>query len=96
MNLDIDTTETDPRDEAYTVILDLTDGSFLDADSAELAEEILSEQGWDVTFRAGRAGEAEGTYRHDRHGLQILGYTIPLPEGLSRAIDEAAAKALGV
>lgn len=96
MNLDIDTTETDPRDEAYTVILDLTDGRFLDADSAELAEEILSERGWDVSFREPRAGEAEGTYRRDRHGLQILGYTIPLPEGLSRAIDDAAAKALGV
>jgi hypothetical protein len=49
-----------------------------------------------VTFRAGRAGEAEGTYRHDRHGLQILRYTIPMPEGLSRAIDDAAARALGI
>jgi len=96
MNLDIDTTETDPRDESYTVVCDLTDGVWLDAASAERAEEILSEQGWDVTFRAGRAGEAEGTYRHDRHGLQILGYTIPMPEGLSRAIDDAAAKALGI
>lgn len=89
-------TETDPRDEAYTVIVDLTDGRFLDAASAASAEEILSDQGWDVTFRGGRAGEAEGTYRHDRHGLQILGYTIPMPEGLSRAIDDAAANALGV
>ncbi len=92
----IDTTETDPRTESYTVVTDLTDGTYLTAEAAELAEEILSEQGWDVTFRSPRGGEAEGTYRHDDHGLQILGYTIPMPEGLSRAIDDAAAKALGV
>lgn len=86
------------QSEEYVVVADLTSGPWLDAASAERAESILSDAGWTVTVREPRGhGEAEGTYLRGRGGdLQILGYSIPTPEALSAAIDEAAAKALGV
>lgn len=86
------------QSEAYVVVTDLTDGPWLDAPAAERAESLLSDAGWTVTIREPRGhGEAEGTYLRRRGGdLQILGYSIPTPEPLSTALDEAAAEALGI
>lgn len=79
--------ETDPREESYTIVTDLSDGStWLDRESAARLTILLSDDGWDVEIRSPRRGEVEGTYRHDAHGLQILGYGIEEPEALREAI----------
>lgn len=81
------------KSERYVIVADLADGPWLDATSAERAEEILADDGWTVEIRSPRSGEAEGTYRRTAQGLQILGYSCPKPEGLSYAADRAAEKA---
>lgn len=79
-------------DDEYVVIDDLTNGVWLDAAMAARVETILMAAGWDVEIRESRkgAGEAEGTYARKSDGtLQFLGCSIPEPEALTRAIEEA-------
>lgn len=81
------------QSEKYVVVENLDDGTWLDEASAERAESILDDGGWTVSIRRPRGGEAEATYLVTRGGLQILGHSIPVPESLARALDEAAEKA---
>lgn len=81
------------QSESYVVVENLDDGTWLDEASAERAESILGEAGWTVSIRRPRSGEIEETYLVTRGGLQILGHSIPVPESLKRALDEAAEKA---
>lgn len=94
MSTDFDCAETDPKDERYTMIVDFS-GAYADAAIADRAEDLLSDKGWDVCIRESRTGEAEGIYLHGRQGLQILGYSVPEPDALGRAIDEAVEAARG-
>lgn len=82
------------QSESYVVAADLDDGAWLDEASAARAESLLDDGGWTVSIRRPRSGEAEGTYLVTSNGLQILGYSIPVPESLKRALDETAEKAL--
>ena len=67
---------------------------------AELAPETIDVDGDTYRLeiddvRAPHYGEAEGTYRRDSDGtLQILGYSIPVPEGLGDLIADAWMHAL--
>lgn len=81
------------QSESYVVVEDLDDGPWLDEAGAERAESILSEAGWTASIRRPRSGEAASTYLVTRNGLQILGHSVPVPESLARALDEAAEKA---
>jgi hypothetical protein len=83
------------QSERYVEVCDLSGGAWLDADSAERAESILSDAGWTVAIRAPRGhSEAQGTYLVTSNGLQILGHSIPVPESLSEALRVAAEKAI--
>jgi hypothetical protein len=81
----------------WVVLTDLSEGAaWLEADMAEKVEEILASQGWDVKIDEPQRGQAEGTYYRKSDGtLQIVGFTIPKFESLSRALDEASNKAIG-
>lgn len=81
----------------WVIVTDLSESSrWLDADLAEKVEEIMSEQGWSIQIREPRSGsEAQATYyRRDNGDLQIVGFTIPKPEALRYALDEASNKAI--
>lgn len=52
-------------------------------------EASMAERGWTVIVRYVRYGEAPGTYLKTRHGLQILGYSIPIPDDFSLDLVEA-------
>lgn len=69
-------------------------GSWLSTAQAARVVELLVADGWDVTIREPRIGEAEATYRHDARGLQILGFSIPRPEALDEAVRTAADRAV--
>lgn len=73
----------------YDVVTDLDEGTWCDRAVADRTEKLLRLDGWSVTIRNPRGGEAEATYRRSEHGLQILGYSIPVPEPLREAIDAA-------
>jgi hypothetical protein len=48
---------------------------------AEAYVSEMNDRGWSVEVRAPRRGEAEGTYYRKRDGtLQVLGYSVPVPE----------------
>lgn len=84
------------QDAAYVVTarLDLI-GSWLTSAQAQRATALLDAAGWDVTIREPRKGEAEGTHRMKSDGtLQILGFSIPVPEALAEAIRVAGEKAV--
>lgn len=81
------------QSESYVIVEDLDDGTWLDEAGAERVESILGEAGWTVSIRRPRGGEAEATYLVTSNGLQILGFSIPAPESLKRALHEAAEKA---
>ncbi len=69
-------------------------GSWLGTAQAARVVELLAEDGWDVTIREPRDGEAEGTYRVQDDGtLQILGFSVPLPESLDEALRTATDRA---
>lgn len=56
---------------------------------------ILGRQGWTVEIRTPRRGEAEGTYYRRPDGtLQILGYSIPVPDRFYDALEVASEFAL--
>ena len=81
----------------WVIVTDLSESSrWLDADLAEKVEGIMSEQGWNVEIREPRSGnEAQATYYRRGNGdLQIVGFTIPKPEALRYALDEASNKAI--
>lgn len=66
-------------------------GSWLATEHVARVEAAVAEQGWDVTIREPRKGEAEATYYVKADGtLQILGFSIPRPEGLEDALREAS------
>jgi len=79
------------QSERYDVVTDLDPetSTWCDSEIAERVEKLLRADGWTVSIRAPRGGEAEGTYRRDSHGLQILGCSIPVPEELTSAVMEA-------
>lgn len=83
---------SDEKDYSYVVITDLSESAtWITKEMAEKVEAALAESGWDVEIRAPRTNsEAEGTYYRKPDGtLQILGFSLPSPEALSRAIDQA-------
>jgi hypothetical protein len=75
----------------YTVIEDLSESpTWLDLKGAAIAECWLHARGWDVRIREPwTTSEAVATYRHDRGGLQILGFSLPVPEALREALRKA-------
>ena len=74
----------------YEITADLAGGEWVDADLAEKVQAALASDGWDVTIRAPRRGEALATYERSVGGdLQILGYSIPVPEALNEAVEKA-------
>jgi hypothetical protein len=80
------------QSERYEIVTDLDDetSTWCTADIAERVEAILAAEGWRVEIREpSRSGEAEGTYRRQQHGLQILGYSIPTPDALTSAVTDA-------
>lgn len=77
------------QDQSYVIVTAL-DETWITSEQAEAMESILAGQGWDVEIRRPRQGEAEGTYRHTDHGLQILGYSVSEPADLRVAIERAA------
>lgn len=77
------------QSERYDVVTDLDEGTWCDREIAERVEKLLAADGWTVSIRAARGGEAEGTYRRGSHGLQILGCSIPVPEELTSAVTDA-------
>ena len=69
------------KSESYVEVVAF--GGTWDADLAARYERWMDEHGWSLTVRESRRGEAEGTYRVKRDGgLQILGYSIPVPDSL--------------
>ena len=84
--------ELDEYDQAdsFVIVVNLTNGPWIDADQATRLEELLADAGWDIEIRSPQRGEAEGTYvRRTDGSLQILGYSIPEPESLTDAVNEA-------
>ncbi len=79
------------QENRYTVvaIIGEFDGNWINEELIEPLQNDLAAHGWDVEIRRPRRGEAEGTYRHDRDGLQILGFSIPEPEPLKEAVRES-------
>jgi hypothetical protein len=66
-------------------------GDWLAAEQVPAVVAAVAAQGWAVEIRAPRRGEAEGTYqRHADGRYQLLGGSVPQPEGLSLALDAAA------
>lgn len=83
------------QSERYVDVTDLSGEAWLDEASAERAEALLAEAGWDITIRAPRShSEIQATYLVTSNGLQYLGHSIPVPEPLRRALREAAERAL--
>ena len=83
------------QSERYVEVTDLSGEAWLDEASAERAEALLAEAGWDITIRAPRShSEIQATYLVTSGGLQILGHSIPVPEPLQQALREAAEQAL--
>lgn len=79
------------QSERYEIVTDLDPETsrWCTREIAERVEALLAADGWTVSIRAARGGEAEGTYRRGSHGLQILGCSIPVPEELTSAVTDA-------
>jgi len=83
------------RERSWVVLAHLGDeGDWLDEAGARRVEATLASDGWTVTIRAPRGGEAEGTYYRRLGGdLQIVGYSIldceELRDALERAVEAA-------
>lgn len=78
------------KDDQYVVVMSLdAEGSALTTEQAEKAVSLMEEAGWDVEIREPRRGEAEGTYAWYRGSLQILGYSISVPEELEADLNRA-------
>lgn len=73
---------------AYEVVTRF-DGEWVDSALAKKVSDALLADGWRVTIREPRKGEAQATYERRGSGLQILGYSIPQPDALIDAIDAA-------
>lgn len=80
------------EDREYVIVTDLESAEWCDAPLAEKVAAALAEKGWTVTIRAPSrfvTGEALGTYERTSQGLQILGYSIPQPQALRDAVEDA-------
>lgn len=76
------------KENEYVMIANIgEDGADLAAEHVDAVEEGLEALGWDVLIRAPIRGEAVGTYLKGGSALRILGYTVPVPEGLRDAIE---------
>lgn len=65
----------------YVELVSEPTSALTDSDGARLFVEEMAERGWTVEVRAPRSGEAGGTYYCKSDGtLQILGFSIPVPE----------------
>lgn len=65
----------------YVEIVSEPTNALTDHDAARVFADEMAECGWTVEVRAPRSGEAEGTYYRKGDGtLQILGYSLPVPE----------------
>jgi hypothetical protein len=74
----------------YVVVSDLDEEHGISTEQAEKVVEIMEADGWGVEIRRPRKGEAIATYYRKRDGtLQILGYSIPVPEAFSEAEQDA-------
>jgi hypothetical protein len=74
----------------YVVVSDLDEENDISTEQAERVVAIMTADGWDVEIRKPRRGEAVATYYRKRDGtLQILGYSIPVPEAFSEAEQDA-------
>lgn len=56
------------------------EGDHFDEEIASRYENLMAGRGWTVEVREPRNSEAEGTYYRRRGDLQILGYSMPVPE----------------
>lgn len=66
------------------------DGDSLDETHVAPMVAALEALGFDVEIRSTRRNEAPGTYSRKRDGsLQILGYSIPVPDEFTHAYREA-------
>lgn len=77
------------KSEEWVITTDLEGGAWVDAAQAERMERALAELGWDVTIRAPRGREAEGTHTLRSDGTLQWQRT---PESLRYALDKAHAK----
>ncbi len=77
--------------DCYVIVTDADNGTILtDVHIASGVTQVLDEMGWDVEIRAPRRGEAPGTYARRSDGtLQILGFSIPVPEALDHVLNKA-------
>lgn len=74
----------------YEITANLDSGEWVDAELAAKVQSALAADGWNVTIRAPRRGEALATYeRHAGGNLQILGYSIECPDALNEAVEKA-------
>ncbi len=76
----------------YVIVTDLESAEWCDAPLAEKVTKALADKGWTVAIRAPSrfvTGEAHGTYERTAQGLQILGYSIPQPQALRDAVEDA-------
>lgn len=73
------------RETEFVELHNLTDGASFDEDTARRYEALMAERGWTVTVREPRRGEAEGHtyYAKDDGTLQILGFSISVPDAYS-------------
>jgi hypothetical protein len=98
------TVEVDADDVEYVVIPEEQSEAFIEAYQAQV-DVLEVDAMWtddsgavvrpSIQVRAGRRDEAAGTYYRRSNGtLQILGYSIPVPEALMALTDEAWERAL--
>ena len=80
------------QSERYEIATDLDPetSTWCTRQIADRVEALLAADGWTVSIREPRGGEAEGTYPRSSNGdLQILGFSIPTPDALSHAVTDA-------
>lgn len=90
----------DDEDMAPGEMRDMVDDLQAAVDELEVAVRLADDDGAvtrpSVTYRTPRRGEATGTYRCRADGsLQILGYSLPVPEELRDLLDQAWEHACG-
>lgn len=80
------------KSERYVIVMQFDEEwCAFTSDEAERVEAIMLERGWRVEIREPWRGEAEGTYLRRNDGtLQILGYSIPVPDAFKYAYLEAS------